>query len=257
MTTSTCPTSSSREVSAPLDPARRAELVAALAALRTRLAEACAAAARDPRELVLVAVTKGFPASDVAILTTIGVSQIGENRDQEARPKVAALRRYGLEWGVPEPRWHFVGRLQTNKCRSVARYAGAVHSVDRPALAAALGAAAANAGRQLAAFLQVSLDGDPTRGGALVEAVPALADAIAAQPSLTLTGVMAVAPLGADPDAAFARLREVAATLQADHPAATAISAGMSADLEAAIRHGATHLRVGSALLGPRNHYVG
>jgi pyridoxal phosphate enzyme (YggS family) len=186
--------------------------------------------------------------SDVALLRDLGVGDVGENRDQEARAKAAA---------VPDVRWHFVGQLQRNKCRSVAAYADVVHSVDRPELVAALAAGAHRAGRLIDVLVQVGLDDDAGRGGARVEDVPSLADAVAGADGLRLGGVMAVAPLAADPDAAFARLAEVAARLQATHPRADAISAGMSGDLEAAIRYGATHVRVGTALLGGRTSPLG
>jgi pyridoxal phosphate enzyme (YggS family) len=216
-----------------------------LAALRARLTDACTAVGRDARSITLVAVTKGFPASDIEILAGLGVRDIGESRDQEARAKVAI---------VTEPvRWHFVGRLQTNKVKSVAGYADAVHSVDRSQLAAALGAAVTRMQRTIRVFVQVSLDGDPTRGGAASEDVPTLADSVAATPGLELAGVMAVAPQGADPRRAFADLARTAETVRRQHPTATGISAGMSDDLEAAVEFGATHVRIGSALLGRRN----
>ena len=222
---------------------RADELARNLAALEQRLSDACAAAGRPREDVLLVAVTKTRPASDVELLRDLGVREVGENRDQEAKAKAAAVE------GV---RWHFVGALQTNKARSVATYADVVHSVDRPALVEALSAGAQRAGRELDVLLQVSLDGDPDRGGAVPDDVPALADAAAAAPALRLAGVMAVAPLGADPDAAFASLAEVSDRLRGDHPDATAISAGMSGDLEPAIARGATHVRVGTALLGRR-----
>ena len=222
---------------------RAAELAAALAALEQRLSAACEAAGRSRDEVVLVAVTKTHPASDVAVLRDLGVRDVGENRDQEARAKARE---------VPGVRWHFVGALQTNKARSVASYADVVHSVDRPALVDALSAGAERAGRRLEVLLQVSLDGDADRAGAVPADVPALADHAAQAPGLRLAGVMAVAPLGADPDAAFAELAAVAGRVRAAHPGATAISAGMTGDLEHAVRHGATHVRVGTALLGRR-----
>lgn len=245
-------------MSEPLDPDRRAELVAGLAAVRTRLVDACASVGRDPRAVTLVAVTKGFPASDVASLATLGVTEFGENRDQEARSKLAELA--SAAWPVPglaELTWHFVGRLQTNKCRSIARYASVVHSVDRIEVATALAAGARRAERHLDVFVQVSLDDDPTRGGVGAADLAELADHIATQDALRLLGIMAVAPLGADPDPAFERLAGTAARLRVHHPDATAISAGMSADLESAVRNGATHLRVGSALLGRRTPTFG
>jgi len=237
-------------VSTPLDPDRRAELVAGLAGVRGRLSAACEEVGRDPHTITLVAVTKTFPASDVASLVTLGVTDIGENRDQEAKGKVAEVA--ASDWDIPPLTWHFVGRLQTNKCRSVARYAHVVHSVDRAEVATALAAGADRAERNLDVFAQVSLDDDPARGGILPRDLGQLADHIAGLARLRLLGVMAVAPLEADPDEAFARLAAIAEQLHGDHPDAVSISAGMSADLEAAVRHGATHVRVGSALLGRR-----
>ena len=227
---------------------RREELAANLAQVEARLVAACAVARRPREAVTLVAVTKTWPASDAALLRDLGVTDLGENRDQEAAEKAAAVG------GV---RWHFVGRLQTNKARSVARYADVVHGVDRPELVQALSAGAVRARRALEALVQVSLDGDPDRGGASLDQVPVLADLLAAAEGLRLAGVMAVAPLGLLPGAAFARLAEVAARLQSDHPGAVVISAGMSGDLEQAVAHGATHVRVGSAILGSRATYLG
>jgi len=242
-------------VSAPLDPDRQAELVARLAAVRGRLGDACAVVSRDPHSITFVAVTKGFPASDVASVATLGLTDIGESRDQEARAKIAELD--ASTWPLPELSWHFVGRLQTNKCRFVARYADVVHSVDRVEVATALAAGAQRAQRHVDVFAQVSLDDDPSRGGVVAAELPPLAEHITGQESLRLLGVMAVAPLGADPDPAFERLAAIAARLRAEHPEAVAISAGMSADLESAVRYGATHVRVGSALLGRRTPTFG
>lgn len=224
---------------------RPAELRAGLDAVRSRISRAADDAGRDVGELTLVVVTKTYPADDVRLLAGLGVREVGESRDQEAGPKAAALADLGL-------RWHFVGRLQSNKAKAVARYADVVHSLDRPSLVTALGAGARAAGRELGCFVQVSLDDDPQRGGVVGAGLADLAGATAQEEGLRLLGVMAVAPLGADPDRAFARLAELAAALRAEHPQATSTSAGMSGDLEAAIRHGATHLRVGSAVLGKR-----
>jgi pyridoxal phosphate enzyme (YggS family) len=236
---------------------RAAEIAANLAAVRARVAAACAAAERSADEVTLIAVTKTRPASDARILVDLGVRDLGENRDQEAAGKAAELADLDLTW-------HFIGQLQTNKARSVARYASVVHSVDRLRLVEALGRAATAAGREVTALVQVDLDraddtadaGAEGRGGAPPADVPAVAAAIAGCEGLRLGGVMAVAPLGADPAPAFARLAEVAAALRADHPDATIVSAGMSDDLEPAIRHGATHVRVGTALLGRREPLV-
>ena len=218
-------------------------LAGALLRLEQRLTAACAAAGRDRGAVLLVAVTKTRPASDVRLLQALGLTDMGENRDQEARAKAAEVT-----W----VRWHFVGGLQSNKARSVATYADVVHSVDRPELVAALSTGAVRADRRLDVLLQVSLDGDPSRGGALPADLPALAGAAAVAPGLRLAGVMAVAPLGADPAAAFVQLAEVHGRLLDEHPEATARSAGMSGDLEQAVAQGATHVRVGTALLGAR-----
>lgn len=236
------------------DEPRRQELATALVAVRRRIAAACAAAGRAESTVALVAVTKTYPASDVALLADLGVADVGENRDQEAAPKAAAVIAAGAA-----VRWHFVGQLQRNKCASVVAYADVVHSVDSVRLAEALARAAErHRDRPLDVLVQVSIDGDQARGGAVAgipdpdRAVERVADALATAASLRLAGVMAVAPMGWAPEAAFTRLAEVAARLRADHPGATAVSAGMSGDLEAAIGHGATHVRVGSALLGRR-----
>ena len=226
-------------------PGRRDELALRLAEVRGRIAKACEAAGRDVSELTLIAVTKTRPASDVRLLSELGVTDIGENRDAEAAPKAAACADLDLTW-------HFVGQLQTNKCASVVRYASVVHSVDRPRLISALGKAARRAGRVIECLVEVSLDGDPARGGAVAEQVPVLAEALAAEAGLVLGGVMAIAPLSMPPADAFARLVVSAAAVREIRPAATVISAGMSGDLEAAVEAGATHLRIGTALLGDR-----
>ncbi|MBO2442237.1 YggS family pyridoxal phosphate-dependent enzyme [Actinomadura nitritigenes] len=234
---------------APRPDERRAEIAESLGEVRGRIAAACAAAGRDPAELTLIAVTKTFPASDVRLLAGLGLTEVGENRDQEARPKAAECADLPLTW-------HFVGRLQTNKARAVASYADVVHSVDRSRLVTALSDAAARSGRTLRCLVQVSLDEAEHRGGAAPAEVPALADAIAAAEGLELGGLMAVAPLGADPLPAFERLAAVAARLRRNHPDARIVSAGMSGDLEQAIACGATHLRIGTALLGGRRAIV-
>ncbi|ABY24215.1 hypothetical cytosolic protein [Renibacterium salmoninarum ATCC 33209] len=238
--------------------ARRRELGANLDAVKQRIAVAVSASGRvDTPQLIVV--TKFHPAADVALLADLGVMEVGENRDQEAAAKQAELARAGIDL-----HWHFIGQLQTNKAKSVARYAYSVHSVDRPALVQALAKAvtaelaAGHRSTTLGCLVQVDLDplelvpGSSPRGGARPHEVLAIADEIVAADSLELLGVMAVTPLGADPDEAFSRLATISAELVNRHPAAKAISAGMSGDLAAAIKHGATHLRVGSDVLGPR-----
>ncbi|MFJ2029370.1 YggS family pyridoxal phosphate-dependent enzyme [Streptosporangium sp. NPDC087985] len=228
---------------------RRDEIAAGLARVEAKIAEACRAAGRAREELTLIAVSKTYPASDVRLLAALGVTDVGENRDQEASVKARECAGLGLTW-------HFVGQLQTNKARSVVGYADVIHSVDRPRLVTALSQEAVRAGREITCLLQVALDGDPGRGGTRPEDVPALAEALAAAPGLRLGGVMAVAPLGGEPARAFAELREIAQAVRDAHPGADVISAGMSADMSQAIANGATHLRVGTALLGRREPLV-
>ena len=226
---------------------RREELAERLAAVEGRIAAACEAAGRSRDEVQLIVVTKFFPRSDVDLLAELGMRDLGESREQEAAAKLA-------DGGPPSGvRTHFIGQLQSNKAGAVTRWADVVQSVDRPKLVGALARGAEAAGREVTALVQVDLDpaGGTGRGGAAPADVPALADAIASSP-LRLGGLMAVAPLGADPEHAFARLAALAEALRADHPEASWISAGMSGDLEAAVRHGATHLRVGTAILGDR-----
>jgi pyridoxal phosphate enzyme (YggS family) len=233
------------------DDRRTAELAANLTRVEQRVASACADAGRPRQDVTVIVVTKTFPAADVVRLTRLGVVEVGENRDQEAASKVVEVE--AALAGAPAPRWHFVGQLQRNKARSVARYADVVHSVDRASLVLALATGAHAADRDLEVLVQVNLDPAAAgRGGAEPADLPLLADAVAEAERLRLRGVMAVAPLGADPRPAFERLVALGGRLRADHPGATWVSAGMSGDLEAAVHAGATHLRVGSAILGSR-----
>jgi hypothetical protein len=234
---------------------RRADLGRALEALRRRIAQACDAAGRSGAEIELIAVTKTRPADDVALLVDLGLERFGENRPQEAESKVHELRRLRPDAGA---HWHLVGRLQRNKARAVARWASRVESVDSVRLVDALDRAALAAldegsrEARLRVLLQVSLDGDPDRGGALPEHLRELAERVGAAEGLELDGLMAVAPRTADPDAAFDALAKHAARLREAFPGASVVSAGMSGDLERAIKYGSTCLRVGTALLGDR-----
>jgi pyridoxal phosphate enzyme (YggS family) len=237
---------------ADVNAARMAELAQGLAAVQRRIESAVEASGRRGQPPTLIVVTKFHPAADIRRLAALGVHDVGENRDQEASSKAAELAGLGLNW-------HFVGQLQSKKAKSVAKYAHAIHSVDRLALVDGLERAIVGeqerTGRgALECFIQVSLDDDAGahRGGTAPAEVPFLAERLAAAVGLELAGVMAVAPLGASPEAAFEKLAAISATLVTEHPHATAISAGMSQDLEAAIRFGATHLRIGSDILGTR-----
>jgi PLP dependent protein len=227
---------------------RADEVAAGLGRVRDRIAAACAEAGRPADDVRLVVVTKFFPASDVRILADLGVTDVGENRHQEAEAKAAELADLGL-------RWHFIGGLQSNKAASVAAYADVVESVDRRKLVRPLAnGAARRTDGPVEVLLQVSLDPPDREGraGADPAEVADLAAAVDEADGLVLRGLMAVAPLGEDPATAFARLAGVRRDLLAEHPEATWLSAGMSNDLEQAIHAGATHVRVGSAVLGSR-----
>ena len=226
---------------------RRDEIAAGLDAVRRRIADAATAADRDPGEVTLVAVTKFFPASDVRILADLGVTDVGENRHPEAGDK-------RTECGDLPVRWHFIGGLQSNKAAVVGSYADVVESVDRAKLVSALNRGAHERSHEVDVLLQVSLDppGHAGRAGAEPADLLALAGVVEAAGMLRLRGLMAVAPLDADPREAFARLAAIRADFVGERPDATWLSAGMSGDLEAAIGAGATHVRVGSAILGAR-----
>ncbi|MFI5652858.1 YggS family pyridoxal phosphate-dependent enzyme [Streptomyces anulatus] len=232
---------------------RKAQLAANLAQVEERIASSCAAAGRKREEVTLIVVTKTYPASDVRILHELGVRHVAENRDQDAAPKATACADLSLTW-------HFVGQLQTNKVRSVTSYADIVQSVDRTKLVTALSAAVVRGERELGCLIQVALDAESgergERGGVASDGVEELAAAIGAAPGLRLDGLMTVAPLAGEyagrQRAAFDRLMEISSRLRAGHPAANMVSAGMSGDLEDAVAAGATHVRVGTAVLGVR-----
>jgi pyridoxal phosphate enzyme (YggS family) len=225
----------------PIDRPSGPRLADRLAEVDGRIADAARAAGRDPGELTRIVVTKFHPASLVRELHALGVRDVGENRHQEAAAKAAELTDLALSW-------HFVGQLQSNKAKAVRRYAASVHSVDRPSLVDAL------AGEPpIDVFLELNLTDDPARGGVAPDAAEALAERVGSATGLVLRGVMAVAPLDAEPRAAFARVRAVSDRIRSIVPGATAISAGMSEDFADAIAEGATHLRIGTAITGKRS----
>jgi pyridoxal phosphate enzyme (YggS family) len=223
------------------------EIAAGLAETRERIAVAAKAAGRPADDVHLVVVTKFFPASDVRILAGLGVTDVGENRHQEAAAKAAECADLGL-------RWHYIGGLQSNKAAAVAGYADVVESVDRSSLLPRLSRGAGERGQILDVLLQVSLDppGREGRAGADPGDVRDLAAEVETTDGLRLRGLMAVAPLGEQPEQAFVRLARIREDFLVEYPEATVLSAGMSGDLEQAIAHGATHVRVGSAVLGQR-----
>ena len=226
-------------------------LAARLSAIDEQIADAARLAGRDAGELTRIVVTKFHPASLVADLAALGVTDVGENRQQELTAKRGALRQAQEPDELANVRWHFIGQAQTNKAAAIRRSSDAVHSVDRDRLADALHRAA-DSDAVLDVLVQINLTQDAGRGGVPPEGAVGLADHIAGLPSLRLRGVMAVAPLEEEPASAFARLRSVADAVRAQHPDASWISAGMTADFAQAIEAGATHLRIGSAITGPR-----
>jgi len=228
---------------------RRAEIASGLETVRGRIAGACDRSGRSFDEVTLTVVTKFFPASDVRLLAELGVRHVGENRHQEAQAKAAECADLDLVW-------HFIGGLQSNKAAAVASYAAVVESVDRAKVLRGLSRGADDRGQVLDVLVQVDLDpaasAGSRRAGAAPDDVLALARRVVETEGLRLRGVMTVAPLDADPVPAFARLADLAAQVRRLEPAATWVSAGMSADLEAAVESGATHVRIGSAVLGGR-----
>lgn len=226
---------------------RLAELTANWNEVNHSVQTACAAAGRNFSEVTIIAVTKTWPASDIDLLAEIGVRHVGENRDQEASAKRPLVSATNLTW-------HAIGQIQTNKVKSIATWADVVHSIDRIELVAAFAKALAGSQRKLGVFIQISLDEEyiPGRGGLPAAELPKLAETILAVPQLELLGVMGVAPLAGEPEPAFARLRESSTQLQKIAQTANLISAGMSSDYEFALNYGATHLRIGSAILGLR-----
>lgn len=226
---------------------RRDELAANLRDVQSDIAAHCQ---RLGRELpTLVVVTKTWPASDIGLLAQLGVTDVGENRDQEAKPKHDELVELDLTW-------HAIGQLQTNKAKSVSQWADVLHSVDRPDLVNALSKVVHARARALKVLIQVNLDINPRdeRGGCLPENALELAELISQTNGLELKGVMGVAPLEGSADEAFARLKAIATEIRGFDENANWISAGMSGDYPEALKNGATHLRIGSTVLGHRTY---
>lgn len=244
------------------DSARTVELADALSVVRSRLSAAASAVGRNVEDIEFLPVTKFFPASDVLALYQLGCREFGESREQEAAAKVAEVAATLGDNNIGDDiRWHMIGRIQRNKARAVAGWASVAHSVDSAALVAALGRGSVEAterglrNRPLQVYIQVSLDGDPARGGVWVDHpddVDALCAAAATTEGLEFAGLMAIPPLGRDPDAQFARLRDELRRVQTHYPQRLGLSAGMSGDLETAVKYGSTCVRVGTALMGPR-----
>lgn len=218
---------------------RRVEISENLSEVKARILQAAKTANRDPAEIQLIVVTKTFPASDIEILRELGEINFGENRDQEAAPKAAEIAAT----------WHFQGQIQSNKIKSISQWADVIHSISTAKEILKF----AQSPRKHQVFLQVSLDGEPGRGGAMPNELAELAELVNLSNNLELMGLMAVGPLGVEPEKAFSKLAEINQGFQSHFPNAKYLSAGMSGDFESAIAHGATHIRVGSSILGSRS----
>jgi pyridoxal phosphate enzyme (YggS family) len=240
---------------------REVALMTALAKLRERVSRAAESVGRKPTEIELLPVTKLFPAGDVAILLKLGCRSFGESRDQEAAAKVAAVAAMVPDAAARGIAWHMIGQIQRNKAKSIAAWAHTAHSVSSARVVTALQDAVSRViadGRRtipLGVYVQLSLDGDVSRGGIDIDdraGIDALCDQVVGSSALDLLGVMGIPPLQQDPDAAFKRLADEHRRVIRNHPGATKLSAGMSGDLEIAIKHGSTCVRVGTALMGQR-----
>ena len=229
---------------------RKSEISEALASVESRISKAVLTAGRLRSDVKLIVVTKTFPLTDLEICYELGLREFGENRDQEGSVKALEL--------PSDINWHFQGQIQSNKLKSIATWADVVHSIDNFAHASKLSALSTDLGMSSKeVFIQVSLDtnkSDPSseRGGAWPSELATLTEQILELPSLDLIGLMAVAPLNASPDLAFEKLFKISSEIRSDFPTVNRISAGMSNDFEAAILHGATHIRIGSQILGLR-----
>ncbi len=213
-----------------------------------RIAASCIAAGRSVSDVELVVVTKNHSAEVVAELYDLGHRQFGENRDQEAGPKAEAL----ADGGRLDAKWHFVGQLQSNKVRTVLSYATCIHSIDRSSLVKELGKQLGNRELEIEGFIELNLTEDPARGGVEPGNLPQLAHSVLEIGRIKLLGVMAVAGLGVDPRIDFEKTLQASQELKKIAPEANQLSMGMSEDFELAIEMGATHIRVGSAITGPR-----
>ena len=218
---------------------RRSEITSNLQVVRDEISKAVASTGRSLDEITLIAVTKTFPASDVEILRDLGVTHFGENRDADAAPKADAVA------GT----WHFQGQIQSNKLKSITTWANVIHSLDEIRHFEVIEKSAPH---PLDIFCQVSLDGSEGRGGVSEQKLYELAQAIEKSATHRLQGLMAVAPLGVDPADAFSKLSAIHKAFMADFPKANKLSAGMSGDYKEAIAQGATHIRIGSSILGSR-----
>ena len=224
---------------------RELEIAAALATVESQIAAAAAKAGRDRSEITLIAVTKTYPASDVEILRNLGVQNFGENRNEEGVAKSAQV----------SGTWHFQGQVQSRKLRDIAGWASFIHSLDSAEHVEKLSRIATELGREISIFLQLSLDGAPDRGGVIKSELAALADSVTNLPQIKLVGLMCVPPVEYEHERAFSEIAQIHQRFVSTYSEANSLSAGMSSDFEVAIAHGATHLRIGSQILGSRAYH--
>jgi pyridoxal phosphate enzyme (YggS family) len=226
---------------------RKEELSRSLSDVQARIHDATARVSRKTEEVTLVAVTKTYPVSDVVILRQLGVTNFGENRSAEGLEKSALVSAH----------WHFQGQIQSNKIAAISSWAQTVHSLDDLSHVAKFDRAVGEIpDKRLNIFIQISLDGDASRAGVAGDDLLALGQAISSAKNLDLVGLMVVPPVQADPEKAFSEVAELAQRFRNEFPMAQSLSAGMSGDYEIAIAHGATHIRVGSQILGPRTTHA-
>jgi hypothetical protein len=224
---------------------RREFISNSLQDVQSRITSAAELAGRDLAEITLIAVTKTYPASDVAILRDLGQSNFGENRSEEGAVK--SLEVPGI--------WHYQGQVQSRKLREIVSWANVIHSLDQLSHIEKLNRICEEAGRKIGVFIQLSLDGAPDRGGVVEQELAGLADAVAASSALQLNGLMCVPPVEYEHQLAFAEIAQIHQRFTSKFPSAKSLSAGMSSDFEVAIAHGATHIRVGSQILGSRTYH--
>ena len=220
------------------------EISANLEKVNEQIKLAAASANRLSEDITLVVVTKTFPVSDIEILYSLGIRDFGENRDQEASAKIGLLPK--------DVRWHFQGQIQSNKLKSITSWASYIHSVDQLKYAQMI--SDYSAGNKKPIFMQVSLDKPPqSRSGVNPSELLELAGAISALPGIRLQGLMAVAPVNSPAEQAFAELEDIRSDFLSTFPDAKSLSIGMSGDYQIAIKYGATHIRIGSSILGIRS----
>lgn len=230
----------------------RDTLQANLGGVHERITVAARGAHREGGEITLVAVSKTFPAEAVLAAADCGQRDFGENYVQEAVGKIERLRQLAPQHRLT---WHFIGPIQSNKTRDIARHFDWVQSVERLKVAQRLAEQRPAGLPPLNVLLQVNISGEDTKSGVAPADVPALAGDVAALPGLTLRGLMAIPEPAADPAAQGVPLRQMRAlydALRADHPGCDTLSMGMSADLEAAVAAGSTMVRIGTAIFGER-----